>query len=189
MSMSDRAARVAYSKAYYLKNRAQLLSKQKQRDESVDPVARAEYLQQYQAANKETLLPKQRVRNKLNYAAAKPAHRERQRRNKLRKYGITEAQKDAILKLQEYQCPICERFLAEQTVPSIDHCHVTGSVRGILCRRCNSALGLFEESPAMLERAAEYLGMQRLHQMTKLLSGATSMPSKTPLSEHSPNED
>jgi hypothetical protein len=189
MPMSDRAARVAYAKAYYRKNRDLLLSKQKERDAAADPELRAEYQRQYHEANKADLLEKQRARGRQNYAANKPAHRERQRRTRLKKYGISEAQKAALLQLQEHQCPICERFLAEQTVPSIDHCHVTGSVRGILCRRCNSALGLFEESPATLERAFEYLGIARRQQVTKLLSGATSTPSKTPSSEPSPSED
>lgn len=189
MPMSDRSARVAYSKAYYRKNRERLLAEQKARDAAVDPEQRAEYQRQYQQDNKAALLEKQRARNRKNYAANKPAHRERQKRTRLRKYGITEAQKAALLDLQEHQCPICERFLAETTVPSIDHCHVTGSVRGILCRKCNSALGLFEESPATLERALEYLSIKRRHCVTSLLSGATSTQNKTPLREPSPVED
>lgn len=150
---------------------------------------RKKYQQDYYEANKAALLEKQRARGRKNYAANKPAYRERQKRTRLKRYGISAEQKAALLTLQEHQCPICERFLAELTVPSIDHCHTTGSVRGILCRRCNSALGLFEESPATLERAIEYLSIQRRQQVTKLLSGATSMPSKTPLSEPSPSED
>lgn len=189
MPMSDRAARMAYSKAYYRKNRERLLAEQKARDAAADPVQRAEYLQQYQQDNKAALLEKQRARNRQNYSANKPAHQQRQKRTRLKRYGITEGQKAALLRLQEHQCPICERFLAEQTVPSIDHCHVTGAVRGILCRRCNSALGLFEESPATLERALEYLGQQRRQEVTRLLSGATSTPSKTPSSEPSPTGD
>lgn len=189
MPMSDRSSRIAYSKAYYRKNREKLLAQQKERDAAADPARRAEYQRQYQLDNKAELLEKQRERSRLNYAANKPAHRARQKRTRLKRYGISEAQKVALLELQEYQCPICERFLAEQTVPSIDHCHVTGSVRGILCRRCNSALGLFEESPATLERALEYLSMAWRQEVTRLLSGATSTPSKTPSSKPSPSED
>lgn len=173
MPMLDRAARIAYAKNYYRENREQLLARQSERDRLASPEKRAEYQRQYRQENREALLEKQRARGKLNYTANKKANRERQKRNRLKKYGITEQQKQLILQAQEYQCPICERFLAEQTVPSIDHCHVTGSVRGILCRRCNSALGLFEESPELLERAAEYLGAACRQRMTKLLSGAT----------------
>jgi hypothetical protein len=40
---------------------------------------------------------------------------------------------------------------------SIDHCHRTGKVRGLLCHCCNLALGLFKDNPALLEKAASYL--------------------------------
>lgn len=41
--------------------------------------------------------------------------------------------------------------------PSIDHCHRTGVIRGVLCSGCNSGLGLFDDDPARLRAAAEYL--------------------------------
>ncbi|WP_370876995.1 endonuclease VII domain-containing protein [Acidovorax sp. A1169] len=181
--MSDKAARLAYNKAYYRKNRERLLAEQKARDQQRDlaePGARDQYQQEYRAANKEALLEKQRARNRANYAANKPGYRARGKKARLKKYGITAAQKKAILDMQEHQCPICERFLTESHVPSIDHCHVSGSVRGILCRRCNAALGMLDESPANLERALEYLSMRKAQEMTRLLSGATSTTSSGP---------
>lgn len=183
MATSDREARLAYNRNYYKANRARLLQQQKQRDQQRDiaePGARAAYQRQYQDANKAALLEKQRTRNRANYQAKKKDYAERQRRASLKRYGLTPELKAAILERQEHQCPICERFLSEATVPSIDHCHVTGSVRGILCRRCNSALGLFEESPEILERAVEYLSMPRLPAFVSWLSGATSTQNKTP---------
>lgn len=84
------------------------------------------------------------------------------RRNKMRGYnlkrrhGISEAEFEKRLEAQEYKCPICGRDLREDR-PCLDHCHETGKRRAVLCHRCNKALGLFQDSPAMLIKAAEYL--------------------------------
>lgn len=39
----------------------------------------------------------------------------------------------------------------------IDHCHSTGKVRGLLCSKCNTALGYFDDSSDKMKRAIEYL--------------------------------
>ncbi len=40
---------------------------------------------------------------------------------------------------------------------AIDHNHATGEFRGVLCKQCNGALGMFGDSPATLKNAVEYL--------------------------------
>jgi len=40
----------------------------------------------------------------------------------------------------------------------IDHCHTTGTIRGMLCHNCNRALGLLQDSTESLNKAIEYLG-------------------------------
>ena len=52
-----------------------------------------------------------------------------------------------------HTCAICNR--KQKLV--IDHCHRTGVTRGFLCTRCNNGLGMFEDSSAILMKAAAYL--------------------------------
>jgi Recombination endonuclease VII len=54
-------------------------------------------------------------------------------------------------------CEICGKEFIERVSPHIDHDHVTGAFRGVLCRQCNQALGLFKDDPDRLLRAACYL--------------------------------
>lgn len=42
----------------------------------------------------------------------------------------------------------------------IDHCHKTDTLRGVLCRSCNLALGFFKDDPARLAAAMRYLNEQ-----------------------------
>lgn len=77
-------------------------------------------------------------------------------------YGIDEASWWLMLEAQEWACNICSRPWKEEDDPvtwATDHNHTTGQVRGILCRNCNTALGLFQDSPTLLRQAAEYLAL------------------------------
>lgn len=51
-------------------------------------------------------------------------------------------------------CPICEREVERFEV---DHDHDTGAIRGLLCSRCNGALGQLCDDPVLLRRALAYL--------------------------------
>lgn len=81
----------------------------------------------------------------------------------MKEYGITHADFEAMLVLQNGLCAICkqqESFrLPDQSVSPlvVDHNHATGRVRALLCRACNSALGLFAEDEDRLTAALAYL--------------------------------
>ncbi|KOU54325.1 endonuclease VII [Streptomyces sp. WM4235] len=70
-----------------------------------------------------------------------------------RKYGITEAERDAMIEAQGGSCLLCRTGPAEH----VDHDHQTGKVRGVLCFSCNAALGQFKDRPDVIRRAAAYV--------------------------------
>ena len=75
-----------------------------------------------------------------------------------KKYGLDEAAFNAMLAAQDDRCAICRLKLpGGKGAFHVDHCHVTGRVRGLLCMLCNHGLGNFRDDPLKLRAAAAYL--------------------------------
>lgn len=81
-------------------------------------------------------------------------------------FRLTEAGYTALFEKQNGRCAICGGVQATyktgnragvQPRLAVDHDHVTGHVRGLLCLPCNTGLGQFRDRPASLRAAAEYL--------------------------------
>lgn len=73
-------------------------------------------------------------------------------------YGITAQEYWAIHRHQNGVCAICERATGATKRLSVDHCHKTGHVRGLLCTTCNAKiLGHLRDDPDALQRAINYL--------------------------------
>jgi hypothetical protein len=73
-----------------------------------------------------------------------------------KRYNLSLEEYDALLIAQDGHCAICPKVPTDQFL-DVDHDHATERVRGLLCRRCNTAIGQFEDSPALLRAAAAYL--------------------------------
>lgn len=71
-------------------------------------------------------------------------------------YGLTPQSFNAMLEKQRSKCAICETELTNKNT-HIDHCHNAGHVRGLLCSRCNQAIGLLDENIDRLKKAEKYL--------------------------------
>lgn len=71
-------------------------------------------------------------------------------------YGITPEQYDEMFDKQKGTCAICGHSPEGRRL-DVDHCHRSGEVRGLLCNKCNQAIGLFNDEPNLIERALEYL--------------------------------
>jgi Recombination endonuclease VII len=136
-----------------------------------DPAYRAKQNARYQAycqAHREEL----RERARAHYQTNKEAIRERVRAARLarkqandpslrsaplkRLYGISAAEYDALLAKQGGACAICRKRSKARLC--VDHCHVTGTIRGLLCHSCNLGLGSLKEDQASLVAALAYLG-------------------------------
>ena len=79
-----------------------------------------------------------------------------------RKFGITLGTYNKLLLSQNSVCAVCMCTpTSERNAPysnlAVDHCHLTGNVRGLLCRCCNTALGLLEANPMYIRAASIYL--------------------------------
>jgi len=74
--------------------------------------------------------------------------------SRYQKYGITADHLAEMVLAQNGCCAICA---VAMDVPNVDHDHSTGAVRDLLCRKCNSALGLFNEDLAVMRSAIAYL--------------------------------
>lgn len=103
-----------------------------------------------------------RLRNKKKVAEilrkSRLKHRDRIREYFIiRRYGITEKDYQDILKSQDGVCIICGKINYGQRRLEVDHNHITGKVRGLLCSRCNKVLGVVHEEPTLLIRMANYL--------------------------------
>jgi hypothetical protein len=82
------------------------------------------------------------------------AYRRRSARIK-RCYGISPEQHEALLTRQGGACAICRKRSDEPLI--VDHCHLTGEVRGLLCRGCNLGLGFFKDDARLMAAAIAYL--------------------------------
>ncbi|KKN55448.1 hypothetical protein LCGC14_0582180 [marine sediment metagenome] len=82
------------------------------------------------------------------------------RRAKIKHYfGISLEEYEEMFISQKGRCAICQgKQKHGSRLLAIDHCHLTGVVRGLLCHKCNIGLGLFDDDGALLARAIEYLG-------------------------------
>jgi hypothetical protein len=86
------------------------------------------------------------------------------------KFGLTPDEYDRILQAQGGVCALCESSPTQGISLHVDHDHGTGEIRGLLCMRCNNALGLFREDPDVLKRAARYVTADAKHRSQRTRS-------------------
>ena len=110
-------------------------------------------IKKYRKSGKNNIREKELERHKLYYERYKIKLRDDKF---LRDYGITYAEKLSMIEDQQNKCKICGKEINKIT-GCLDHCHKTKKVRGILCRNCNMAIGIFQDNISTLKKAIKYL--------------------------------
>jgi len=90
----------------------------------------------------------------------KPEYRRKAREWRLKNiYGIDQSIYDTLFDQQNGVCAICKRSMKSDNSEYlvVDHDHLSGKIRGLLCDKCNRALGAFKEDPVALQNAIVYL--------------------------------
>ena len=58
---------------------------------------------------------------------------------------------------QNNKCAICGQEFSDSNKAFVDHCHKTNRIRGLLCTKCNSLLGMANDNIEILQNAIKYL--------------------------------
>lgn len=125
------------------------------------------YHREWRAANKERVAAQKREyyfanKNRLLKRAKKwrllhPVRtKEASRRHTLKRHGLCQQDFDKLYKKQKGKCAICKEAITGKHC-HVDHCHLAGLNRSLLCRRCNLGLGNFLDKVTLLVKAVKYL--------------------------------
>lgn len=129
-----------YHRSYYEKNKTKILQKMRTREKNLSDEDRE----------------KRRTRQKKYTSSGyrKTQYRNNQYYRTAHWYGITKEFALELHNKQDGKCAICGK---REKRLCIDHDHVTGKVRGLLCHGCNLGIGNLQDNPEILTKAAKYL--------------------------------
>ncbi len=174
MAYKDIEQRRAYAREYARRNREKMKANAKAWLEK-NPGKGAEYTRRWQKKNPDKVKQHERTRSRVTTSEGRASHVEYMRQyyakfpekklhQRMLKYGITGEDYTRMHKQQGGLCAICKKpeTMSRSDRLSVDHCHTTGKVRGLLCANCNNGLGRFKDDPAALNAAARYI---RKHQV------------------------
>ena len=72
------------------------------------------------------------------------------------KYNLSKKDLENMIVNQNSSCKICQTPFIDNKF-TIDHCHTTNKVRGLLCLNCNSGMGLLKDDIEIMQSAIKYL--------------------------------
>jgi hypothetical protein len=117
--------------------------------------ARRTYYREYRQKWRENNREREREVQRQAHARAYKRDPEKYRhRTASQRYGLTIPEYRALIARAAGHCEACG---GEMTKPQIDHCHDTGTIRGVICGGCNSALGYARDDIDRLRSLIRYL--------------------------------
>lgn len=114
-------------------------------------------------SNREIIKAYRKEYGRRNAEVTKAYHQSEKVKNKAinrhmeTKYGLARTQYNEMIESQHNQCKICGVSFGDRYTIHIDHCHVSGKVRGLLCYNCNLALGNVKDNTDVLRNMIDYL--------------------------------
>ena len=72
------------------------------------------------------------------------------------RYGLSYEEWLQMWENQDSKCAICGDLFIKPSDAYVDHNHKTGEIRGLLCKRCNLSIGLFDDDSELMKKAMEY---------------------------------
>ena len=137
---------------WYEKHREEQIQRAKERYKK-NKVKMQEWWKVYSMENKDKITERKRKYHQKYYQERKLIYKDRKLRYK---HKISLKEFECLLIGQDHKCTICGKPLIDKTTV-IDHDHLNGKIRGILCRLCNTGLGFFFDDPWILNKGIEYL--------------------------------
>ena len=135
----------------------------KQAWDAKHPGKQLAYSRKYHAAHRERLSTGRQAAYWVSDQA-----RENARERHMKRIGITTDDFNALHAAQGGTCAICrnpetagDRRTGIIRRLTVDHDHTTGFVRGLLCRKCNTAIGIFQDNITLIEAAIDYLSAEK----------------------------
>ena len=168
MSQS-REERSAYQKAYSktYRQRPDVKVREQVRKKSPKYKAWEEAYRQRPDVKTHWQSPEWKTRQGIRNRARWPSRKSSQQDARLkRRYGLTLSDMKAMLAKQDGCCAICGTRDFNGKNPCIDHDHVTGKTRGVLCHGCNVALGYIRDNILVAQGMVNYLGIYQERRST-----------------------
>ncbi len=100
---------------------------------------------------------------KLKKSSYKAYFHKNSNRQMKQNFGISLGDYERILELQDFKCAICRISPPTTKRFSVDHCHKTNRVRGLLCNGCNLGIGIFKDNTSTLNSAINYINLNNDH--------------------------